>query len=268
MTKNEAISMLRIDHHGRATRLIAALALFAAALAPQSALAQPAGIDPQAEKLLKASMAYLGSQKRFSADTRSTIEFVTTWGQKLQFDNAVTMAVQRPNKLWAARVGDLVDQVFYYDGKSLTLHNPGEKVYATVPAPGTLEEMLDFARESLDIVAPGGDFIYRNAFEILMQDVKTAYVVGKGVVEGVRCDHLAFRAPHADWQIWIQEGKQPLPRKIVITSTDVAGAPQFAVVVTKWDLAPKFAEGKFTFTPPKGARTIVFLPLGKSGAVR
>ena len=206
--------------------------------------------------------------KRFSADTRSTIEFVTTWGQKLQFDNAVTMAVQRPNKLWAARTGDLVDQVFYYDGKLLTLHNPSEKVYATVPAPGTLEEMLDFARESLDIVAPGGDFVYKNAFEILMQDVKTGFVVGKGVVDGVRCDHLAFRAPHVDWQIWIQEGKQPLPRKIVITSTDIAGAPQFAVVMTKWNLAPKFADGKFTFTPPKGARTIEFLPLGKAGAVR
>ena len=230
--------------------------------------AQPAGIEPQAEKLLKASMAYLAGQKQFTADTRSTIEFVTTSGQKLQFDNAVTMAVQRPNKLWAARVGDLVDQVFYYDGKSLTLHNPGQKVYASVPAPGTLEEMLDFAREKLDIVAPAGDFVYKNAFEILMQDVKSAFVVGKGVVEGVRCDHLAFRAPHVDWQIWIQEGKQPLPRKIVITSTDITGAPQFAVVITKWNLAPKLADGKFTFTPPKGARSIEFLPVGAPGAVR
>jgi len=34
------------------------------------------------------------------------------------------------------------------------------------------------------------------------------------VVEGVRCDNLAFRAPNVDWQIWIQEGPEPLPRKL------------------------------------------------------
>ncbi len=255
--------MLTIDPHRCAKRLIAAFALLllSAAVLPRLAFGQPAGIDPQAEKLLKASMTFLGSQKQFSADTRSTIELVTKWGQKLQFDNTVTMALQRPNKLYAKRVGDLIDQVFYYNGKSLTLHNPSQKYYASVPAPGTLEETLDFAREKLDIVAPGGDFLYKNAFEVLMQDVTNGFVVGKGVVEGVRCDHLAFRASHVDWQIWIQEGRQPLPRKIVITTRDLVNAPQFAVVITKWNLAPTFDESLFSFKPPKDARKVDFLPL-------
>jgi hypothetical protein len=255
--------ILTIDPHWCATRLIAAFALLllSALVVPRLALGQPAGIDPQAEKLLRASMTYLGSQKRLSADTRSTIEVVTTWGQKLQFENAVTMAVQRPNKLHAKRVGDLVDQAFYYDGKSLTLHNPSQRYFASVPAPGTLEEMLDFARMKLDIVAPAGDLLYKNAYEILTDGVTSGFVVGKGVVEGVRCDHLAFRAPHVDLQIWIQEGKQPLPRKLVITTRDLANAPQFAVVVTKWNLAPTFDERLFSFKPPKDARKVDFLPL-------
>jgi hypothetical protein len=29
----------------------------------------------------------------------------------------------------------LVEQSFYYDGKAVTLYNPGEKYYATVAAP-------------------------------------------------------------------------------------------------------------------------------------
>jgi hypothetical protein len=249
------------ERRGRAVRWVAALALISAAALPAAASAQPAGIDPQAEKLLKASTTFLGNQKRLSADTRSTIELVTTWGQKLQFDSVVTMAVQRPNKLHAKRVGDLIDQAFYYDGKSLTLHNPSQKYYASVPAPGTIEEMLDFARTKLDIVAPAGDFLFKNAYEILTEGVTSGFVVGKGVVEGVRCDHLAFRAPHVDWQIWIQEGKQPLPRKIVITTRDLPNAPQFAVVVTKWNLAPTFDESLFSFKAPKGARKVEFLPL-------
>ena len=78
--------------------------------------------------------------------------------------------------------------------------------------------------------------------------------MGKSVVEGVRCDHLAFRAPHMDLQVWIQEGKQPLPRKVVITSRDVVDAPQFAVVVTTWNLNPKSTADMFSFSPPKAQR--------------
>ncbi len=120
-------------------------------------------------------------------------------------------------------------------------------------APDTLEGMLDFARTSLDIVAPAGDLLYKNAYDILMDGVTEGFVVGKAVIEGVRCDHLAFRAPHVDWQIWIQEGAQPLPRRMVITTRDLPNAPQFAVTVTKWNLQPRFDAQTFGFTPPAGA---------------
>jgi hypothetical protein len=100
-------------------------------------------------------------------------------------------------------------------------------------APDTLEAMLEFARTQFDIVAPAGDLIYTNAYDILMDGVTDGFVVGKAVIEGVRCDHLAFRAAHVDLQIWVQEGKQPLPRKLVITTRDLVNAPQFAVTVTQ-----------------------------------
>lgn len=236
-------------------------AVLPAVVLPSAAPAQPVGIDPQAQKLLRASTAYLAAQKRFTVDTRNTIEVVLTSGQKLQFGTAASGSVQRPNKLRAERQGDLVHQVFLYDGKSLTLYNPGQKYYATVAAPGTLEAMLDYARDSLGVFAPGGDLLYANAYENLMENVTSGFVVGKSVVEGVRCDHLAFRAGDVDWQIWIQEGSQPLPRQFVITTKDVAGAPEFAVVMTKWNLAPQFGERTFDFTPPKDARKVDFLPL-------
>ena len=76
--------------------------------------------------------------------------------------------------------------------------------------------MLDFARTTLDIVAPAGDLLYANAYEILMDNVTSGFVVGKSVIEGVRCDHLAFRGANVDWQIWIREGSKPLPCKLVI----------------------------------------------------
>ena len=232
-------------------------------LLPQVSLAQPAGIDPQATKLLKASTDFLASQKQFTVDTRSSLEVVLVSGQKIQFDHTARQSVLRPNKLRAERTGDLVEQVFYYDGKTLTLQNPSEKHYATVAAPGTIEEMLDLARTKLDIVAPAGDLVYKNAYEILMTDVTSGFVVGKGVVEGVRCDHLAFRAPHVDWQIWIQEGAQPLPRKLVITTRDMVNAPQFSMVMTKWNLKPAFIADTFSFSPTSGMKKVEFITAAK-----
>ncbi len=234
--------------------------LAAACLATFAVQAQPAGIDPEAQRLLKASTDFLASQKQFSAETRNTLEAVLKSGQKIEFNHIAKTSAQRPNKLRAERSGDLVNQVFIYDGKSLTLFNPQDKAYAQVAAPETLESMLEFARTKLDIVAPAGDLLNKNAYEILMDGVTDGFVVGKAVIEGVRCDQLAFRAPHVDLQVWVQEGAQPLPRKLVITTRDLPNAPQFAVTMTKWNLKPVFNEQTFNFTPPTGAKKVDFLP--------
>jgi hypothetical protein len=239
------------------TRCCTLIAVAGISLAVQ---AQPAGISPDAQRLLKASTDFLASQKQFSADTRNTLEIVLKSGQKIEFNHQARVSAQRPNKLRAERTGDLVDQVFVYDGKSLTLHNPKDKFYAQVAAPDTLEGMLEFARTKLDIVAPAGDLLNKNAYDILMDGVTDGFVVGKAVIEGALCDHLAFRAPHVDLQIWIQQGAQPLPRKFVITTRDVVNAPQFAVTVTKWNLKPAFGAKTFAFTPPAGATKVDFLP--------
>lgn len=256
--------MFTRNGYTRSGQRLAALAILLTLVLPPSVFGQPAGIDPRAEKLLRASTDFLAAQKRFSIDTGSTLEVVLVSGQKIQFENATRVSVQRPNKLRAERSGGLVDQVFYYDGQSFTSFYPGEKVYATIAAPGTLEEMLDFVRTRLDLIAPAGDLIWKNAYEILTEGVTTGFVVGKSLIEGVRCDHLAFRAPHVDLQIWIQEGRRPLPRKMVITTKDVDHAPQFTVVMKQWNLAPKFTDNIFRFQPPKGVKQVEFAPIDSS----
>ena len=43
--------------------------------------------------------------------------------------------------------------------------------------------------------------------------------VGPSVVGGVTCEQYAFRQADIDWQIWIQLGDYPLPRRLVATTT-------------------------------------------------
>jgi len=228
---------------------------------PQLGHAQPAGIDPQAEKLLRRMSDYLASRQQFTLKAESTLEAVLTSGQKLQYDSPATLSVSRPNKLHAHRKGDIANQEFFYDGKTLTLFNPRENLYATTAAPPTVDETLDFAREKLDIIAPAAELFYKNAAERMLKESTSGFVVGPSVVASVKCTHLAFRGSEVDWQIWIEDGDKPLPRKFILTSKKVAGEPQFTVIIRNWELAPKLTNQEFSFTPPKGAKKIEFLKL-------
>jgi hypothetical protein len=218
--------------------------------------------DAEARAAVHQMSDFLAKQKSFTLKTASSIEVVLKNGQKLQFDQVAQIAVARPDKLRAIRVGDALRQEMVYDGKSITVFSQvdGVPYYATAPAPATLEAALDFARESLDVVAPAGDLLYANAADILMEDVVSAMVVGQGTVGGVPCRHLAFQGNQVDWQIWIKDGPRPLPCKLVITSKLQAGQPQFVVVTSDWNLAPKLAAERFHFVPPKGAIKVDFLP--------
>jgi hypothetical protein len=243
-----------------------AMMMLVSAASPQLGRAQPAGMQPEAEKLLRRMSDYLAARKQFTVQTENTLEVVLASGQKLQFASPATASVWRPNKLRADRKGDILNQEFFYDGKTLALYNPKENLYATTAAPPTIDEMLDFAREKLDVIAPGAEILYSNAAERMLKVTPSGFVVGPSVVGGVKTAHLAFRGAEVDWQIWIEEGGRPLPRKFVLTSKRVKGEPQFTVVVRNWDLAPKLTDRMFTFTPPKGAKKIDFLNLTEGAA--
>jgi len=244
--------------------LPACLALSLSATAAD-APASSSAVDPEAARLLKRMTDFLGDQQRFSLDTASTVEVVLVDGQKIQFTGGSRTSVQRPNRLRSDRVGDVVAQSFYYDGKTLTLANPDDGYYATVEAPPSLDGMLDFAREALDVVAPAGDLITRDAYERLMSDARSGFVVGKSYVAGVRCDHLAFRGYGVDWQVWIEDGDRPLPRKYVITTVEMEQAPQAEILVTAWNLSPDTDEAQFHYSPPAGAKRIDFVGLDGTG---
>lgn len=248
--------------------MVAAFALAMVTGLPTYSHGQSAKIDPKTDQLLRKMSNYLGGLQQFSVQTENTLEVVLRSGEKIQFDNPAEALIQRPNKLRANRKGDIVDQEFYYDGRTLTLYHKDRNYYATVEAPPTIDETIDFARESLDVYAPGGDLIYKNAYDILTEDVISGFYVGTSVVGGVKCHHLAFRGNEVDWQIWIEEGDKPLPKKFIVTSKWMTGAPQFTVVVKSWNLSPKLTEDMFTFVPPKDAQKIDFIRLTGGGTPR
>ena len=228
-------------------------------LASATAQEASAGVDPQADRLLRAMSDHLAGLAQFRVRTDNTLDVVTWSGQKLQMANDVTVTVQRPARLRASRRGDVDEQEFYYDGKTLSLHSHALGFYASVEVPDNLDDMLDFAREQLGLIAPAADLLHADSYQALMEDVQEGSYIGLSRVAGVDCHHLAFRNQEVDWQIWIADGDAPQPCKYLITTKWVTGAPQFTAVFADWYTSPSLDEDLFTFTPPEDAQRIDFM---------
>jgi hypothetical protein len=220
------------------------------------ALAQAPAVDPAAVQKLKRMGDFLDGLQKFSVNTQSIIEEERFSGHRVDFDLAAKVMVKRPNKLSAARSGQLMNEQLFYDGKTLALYRPSDNTFAAASAPPTIEKMVDFARETVGILLPAADLVYRGATPLMMQDVSLAAVIGKAVVDGIKCDHLLFSRPGVDFQIWIAEGNQPWPVKYVVTEMDTPTKLSITTFLSGWKLNPAAKDPQFTFVPPKGARQI------------
>jgi hypothetical protein len=162
----------------------------------------------------------------------------------------------RPDKLRIRRTGGYTDVDLVYDGKTVSLYGNNAKAYVQADAPGTIDQLVDTIQSKSGGAMPGGDLLLSNAYEVMTSDAVEAQHVGQGVVDGVECEHLAFRGHDTDWQIWIQTGAQPIPRKYVITSKTLAGAPQYTLRIRDWKTDPIADADAFSFKPPEGATKV------------
>lgn len=248
---------------GAARCVLGALALCAGA--PVDALAQAPTVDPAAVQKLKLATDYLAGLPQFSVKTANVIEELQFSGHRVDYDVSNSVTIKRPDKMRAARAGGLMDQRFFYDGKSMTLYNPNEKVYATEQAPDTIEKAIELAREKIGILLPAADLLYRDAFPLFMQDVTLAVVVGESVINGVKCTHLLFSRPEVDFQLWIADGDKPWPLKYVVSETGTPERLSITTILSDWNTAPAVDDALFRFVPPQGTQAIEFLPLKPAG---
>ena len=200
------------------------------------ARAQAPAVDPAAVQTLKRMTDFLDGLQKFSMNTQSIVEEMRFSGHRVDYDLSAIATVRRPNKLRAVRTGELMNESLFYDGKTLTLYKPSEKVYATDKAPDTIEKMITFAREEVGILFPAAD--------------------------------LLFSRPEVDFQVWVSEGKQPWPRKYVVTETATPSMLSMTTFLSNWNIAPAVDDALFKFVPPKGTQATTFLQLESTSGLK
>jgi len=220
----------------------------------QSALAQARQGD--AKSILKTTADYLSSQQTIELKFDSDIEVVTPQLEKIQFTNSGEVLLNRPDKLRAHRVGGYADVALYFDGKTASIYGKNLNVFAQFEVPGTVDHLIEAMRVGHGVALPGADLLLSRPYDALVADIMEAKHVGRGVIDGVECEHLAFRNFDTDWQLWVDVGDKPVPRKLVITSKTVNGAPQYTFRVRHWKTGMAPAPAAFKFVPPAGAEKI------------
>jgi hypothetical protein len=79
-------------------------------------------------------------------------------------------------------------------------------------------------------------------------------------INGHTYHQLAFTEPSADWQLWVEPGKTPLPRRVEIVYKTQPGAPRVSIDLSEWNFSPNVNASMFTFQKPAGAQMVGLLP--------
>lgn len=236
-------------------RMLLAIGLMTVAACSAKAIADdrvPPGVDPKADRVLRAMGDCLAAAQQLSFEATQMIDEVVESGQKLQFSSVRKIAMRRPNLAMATHTGDLVNHRTYYDGKTLTLIDDTNKVYSRIDAPDTIDAMLDDFAERYAATMPLGDLLLSDPYQMVIGGVRSGYYVGLNSVFDQKCHHLAFRQDAIDWQIWIQAEGDPVPRKLVITYKALPGQPQYVAFLSGWNLKASLSDDAFSTSIPDG----------------
>jgi hypothetical protein len=225
------------------------------AIAPASA--QELSKEPEAMEALSQMGAYLRTLKSFQVTAEVAEDHVLTDGQKVTLHKTVDVVARMPDRLFAHDTGDRRDRLWFYNGKTFTLYARRAGYYATVTAPPTIGKLTEVAWNEYQIQFPLEDLFLWGSDRIDSSVITAAADIGSAWVRGITCQHYVFRQPGLDWQVWIQKGDHPLPRKLVLTTLTDEARPQYTSILT-WNLTPSYNEATFNFNPPEGARKIVF----------
>jgi hypothetical protein len=227
----------------------------AAAQAPEAVAAQR---DERALEIARRMAAALSEAKSLRLTADMAYDAVQANGQAIEFGATRSIALRRPDR---GRV-EMLDRsgariLFVYDGKRVVLSDESHKVYATAAHQGDFESMQAFVQEELRVPTPLGEFVSRDLFDILAASDSVRWV-DEQTLDGVLCDHLAFRNALRGLQVWVPRRGDPLPRRVVITYESARGRPQFRADLREWELSAKLDDALFEFTPAADAERIYF----------
>lgn len=208
---------------------------------------------------IKQSADFLAAKKHFSFSARNDFQVLQRTSRMLEFGGYQVFTVRRPDRLRVDREDRDGDRrTTFFDGKTLFIDLPDADAYVAIEKPGSLDAVLDYIVDDLDTPIPLHEFLTKNFLASVEQRLTSGFFVATEEIGDEICDHVAFRTPTADVELWIRVGDAPLPCRIVIRYVTAEGKPQFTASFESWDFALEVPDELFQFKPPATAERLTF----------
>ena len=216
----------------------------------------PEAASAKGDALLKEMSKNLSAQQTFAytVEERRQDPGGGAKGEKTATRHVI---VRRPNAVAFTGKGDRGDTAGWYDGKQLTLVSHRDKVWARGPMPPTLDEAVDFLASEYDVQIASADLLYSSPYDALMTADTTGGWLDTQKVGDRSCEHLAYRQPVVDWEIWLSSDRK-LPCQLKVTYKQVPGAPS-TLVMYRGIENPQVTDDTFVPKVPDGYQRIKIL---------
>lgn len=213
------------------------LSFWLAAIVASGLTASPAQaqIEPAARELAKAVSDKLGSAQTIRLKARHNLDPRLGVGAKLE-QGPLEITVQRPNRFYAIQRAGAETREIAFDGRSLCVMHPELKNHALEPLnAGSLEQFADRVDEHFGFRPPVVELLSANPASQLFLNVTSAKVTGTEWVGWTRCDRLHFEQDGMTGDLWVGK-RDGLPRRYLLTFTDISGHPTWDIRLNKWEL--------------------------------
>lgn len=222
-------------------------------LASPPALALERNIAPEAEDVLKGMCDFMANIQSYTVRTNLLEDRVYPNGMKIKHGGASSIAINKPAQLRADAVGYETDRLTIINGTKMVILNRASGIFQEIEVPEGLAPTMDFLLEKYDVNIPTADLLTEDPYTAISSGIITGEYVGLEQFRGIPSHHLAFRQLEVDWELWIADGENSLPLRIVITDKTQVGHPQYMLELYDWDLTPAFDEETFSLSPSDGA---------------
>ncbi|MBS3762381.1 MAG: DUF2092 domain-containing protein [Planctomycetes bacterium] len=238
-------------------------------------------IDPKVGRLMHKIADFYAKLDGFAVNQKVSMS-IKSGDQEQSSEGSITIAVQKPNRLYICEETAPEKTRFIYDGERLHLYQPLEKIYRSDKAPKSIDRL--FSGESplnellVSPLGPRGPSpafgMVSKPYEYLMKNAKTGQYVGLEVDDESKSHHMKFTGKTLDWEMWVKAAENPVVRKIevdmarIVKKSATGKKPEVSMtfLFENWELNPEFEGDQFTFNPPDDA--IDFKALRKEKAAR
>ena len=224
----------------------------------------PAALDPsippKVSEVLTHMAEFLESTLMFTGTAVFANDVLQTDGHVLEVGGKFDLSIHAPLRAKIAiqdRTGAI--SVVIFDGETLSVGAgiDNQFYYDSIRQPGDITESLDFLAEDLGVPRPLQGIMSANVLT-MFADVSSGVYVGEATIGGFLCDHLLLHTDTQDIQLWVTQGDQPAPVRLLKIHRESQGHLRESTQFSNWNFSPDFPADSFALQLPENAERFNF----------